>query len=421
MSKKEKKSKMLSFDKLRTGLGIDDELVDTANIKEAEDDSHQIEVKIDAPLIERKSIVENGTTFIDITDQYSFNEPEPVFNAKNTIDQPESIPLEQKKRIKTFNEIFSDFLKLFVPVKADSGNEKARKLVMDFAIIIIICCVIGIVSTILESSEHSNGKGELTGQNAMVDQFDDNMYAKAWKQAYAQSSGVGFPEGMDSKYAYLYYVNQDLVGWLRINNTDLDVQIVQSDNNDYYLNRDFYKNSSQYGCPFMDYKNNIQTLNDNTIIYGPNMKNNLMFATLNQYLTIDGYKSAPIIEFSTLYGTYNFKVFAAFISSGSPSTDYGFNFATTDFISDAKFSEFINEVKIRSIINTDISVQTDDKIITLVTSSQEFKDAKLVVMGRMIRENESADVDVSNATLNSSPKYPQAWYDKNGVNNPYSY
>ena len=148
------------------------------------------------------------------------------------------------------------------------------------------------------------------------------------------------------------------------------------------------------------------------------MPNNLLFATLDQYRTVEGYKNAPLIEYSTLYETYTFKVFAAFIATDNPASDGGFYFDTTDFVSDAKFSEFINEVKMRSIFNTDISVQTDDKLITLVTDSNEFEGAKLVVMGRMVRNNETADVNMDAVTVNTSPKYPQAWYDNKG-NNPF--
>ena len=418
MSKKENNNKMLSFDKLRTGLGIEGELPEIKTEVKNENVSVQPERIVETHKFEGKSIVENGKTFIDITDQFTFNESEPRRNiefAQATADN-QITSVVPKKRIKTFKELFADFIKLFVPVKGDSGKDKIQKVAMDIAIVLIICCIIGIAGVFVEHQQNSIGAGN---QIATVDKLQNNKYAEAWKDAYAQSSGTVFPAGMNSKFAYLYYVNQDLVGWLKINNTNLDVQIVQSDDNDYYSSRDFYKNSSQYGCPYLDYKNHTQSLDDNTIIYGPYMSNNLMFATLEQYKTVDGYKKSPLIEFSTLYETYTFKVFAAFISTSNPMEDNGFSYTGTDFISDAKFSEFINKVKAKSIINTDVSVQTDDKIITLVTSSNEFEGARLVVMGRLVRENESLEVDVDSATLNTSPEYPPAWYD-NKSNNPFA-
>ena len=41
-------------------------------------------------------------------------------------------------------------------------------------------------------------------------------------------------------------------------------------------------------------------------------------------------------------------------------------------------------------------------------------------MGRMVRENESTEVNIDDVTLNTSPKYPQAWYDKKGESNPFA-
>lgn len=414
MNNKENNNGMLSFDKLREGLGIDEisteETKDNAitNDIPVGDDSNK------AYTGEGKSVVENGTTFIDITEQFTFNEIPIIKEAEDLPlqDIPDTPILPDKKRVKTFNEMLGDFIKFFVPVRDDSGKEKIRKVAMDFSIILIIACAIGIAGIFIEQQNaSSSGAG-----SASVDMLENNKYAKAWEEQYAQSSGTVFPSGMNSNFAYLYYVNQDLVGWLKINNTNLDVQIVQSTDNEYYSSRDFYKNSSNSGCPYLHYKNSTQELDDNTVIYGPYLQNNLLFATLDQYRTVEGYKNASLIEFSTLYETYTFKVFAAFISTDNPVSDGGFNYATTDFISDGKFSEYINEVKLRSLFNTDISVQTDDKLITLVTDSNEFEGARLVVMGRMIRDNETTDIDMDSVTLNSAPKYPQAWYNNKDYN-----
>ncbi len=404
MSEKENKDNMLSFDKLREGLGIEGELPKLKTDIIVEESMTHPQKSVKQPVAEGKSVVENGKTFIDITDQYSFYEVNPVTDVE-IISVPEDLketPAVPKKRLKTFNELITDFLKQFIPVRDDSSKEKIRKVAMDISIVLIICCIIGIIGSIDEFRQTSVNSGNLSGQTAAVDKLEDNKYAEGWKNAYAQSSGTGYPTGMNSKYAYLYYKNQDLVGWLSIDNTNLDVQIVQSKDNEYYLTKDFYKNSSQYGCPYLDYRNVAQGLDDNTIIYGPYMANGLMFKALDQYKTVEGYRNAPLIEYSTLYKTYTFKVFAAYELKGNDAADNSFNYAITDFISDAKFLEFINEVKSRSIFTTDVSVQTDDKILTLVTTVDDGSGDKLVVMGRLVRENESTDVDVSGAKANNA-------------------
>ena len=91
----------------------------------------------------------------------------------------------------------------------------------------------------------------------------------------------------------------------------------------------------------------------------------------------------------------------------------------TDFSTDERFSKFTDELKKRSVIDTGITVQPDDKLLTLVTCTYEFNDARFVVVGRMVRENEKPEVDTSNATLNTNPKFPQAWYDAKGLTNPF--
>ncbi len=114
-------------------------------------------------------------------------------------------------------------------------------------------------------------------------------------------------------------------------------------------------------------------------------------------------------------------VFAAFVTNSNVSDDdnYMFNIMVTDFSTDEKFTGFVEEAKKRSIINTGVSVQPDDKLITLVTCTYDFDDARLIIMGRLLRENEEPTVDTSAASLNTSPKYPQAWYDVKNMENPY--
>ncbi len=419
-------NEMLSFDTLRENLGISEEElveikkeVDEASAKNTdsvEEADKPVEKIVETPVVEGTRITENGKTFVDITSQYvSTEEPVAVEEKK---EEPK--PVVKKKRIRTFNEIFADFFGSFLPRREDSPKEKVRKIVMDVSVIAIVCCAIAFGKYAIDYKAQVDSNDDIKEQLVQTDTLDENKYVEAWQELFAQYPDIRFPEGMDIKYSYLFAVNQDLVGWLKIANTSLDVQVVQSKDNDYYLNRDFYGKKSRYGCPYVDYRNDVKELDDNTVVYGHHMSDGLMFSNLDKYKTLQGYKESPLITFSTLYDTYTFKVFAAFISTDSPATDGGFNYTVSEFSSDAKFTEFIDEVRLRSLFNSDVSVQTDDKIITLVTCSHEFEDARLVVMGRMVRENESTTVNVAAATVNTSPKYPQAWYDKKNLQNPYA-
>ena len=437
MNNNENNNEILSFEELRKKLGMDEPPKTEVKSEKTEqpiestpvtdDIFTQIEQSLnettETETNEPKQVVENGKTFVDITEQYVKKETiiETETQQEEIVEKTETAKLK-KKKVRTFNEIFSDFFKGFIPLKKDSTKEKFRKIIMDAAIITIIGCCFAFADLYVERQVQLQQKEEIDNTIVDTNDFDDNQYVEAWQDVFAKYPTIQFPENMNLKYSYLYAVNQDLVGWVRIDNTNLDVQVVQSNDNDYYLNRDFYGKTSRYGCPYLDFKNDSKYLDDNTVIYGHHMTDGLMFSNLDKYKTLEGYKESPIIEYSTLYETYYFKVFAAFISNAKVADDNGnfFNFIVTDFVTDEKFTGFVDEVEKRSIFKTDVNVQPDDKLITLVTCSYEFDSARLVVMGRLLRENEDKSVLVDEATLNTSPKYPQAWYDAKNMTNPYA-
>lgn len=433
----ENNNEVLSFEELRKKLGMDDKTMTNSNVntvfsdlandigsveENKSDKNTDIISQIEEGLNKVESnasaeFSENGKTFVDITSQY-VNKEADVEIKENTVDKAQ---VTEKKKVRTFNEIFSDFFKGFVPLKKDSAREKIRKIVMDISIVAIIGCCFAFVELYNQWVEQKNIQEDLSNKVVNTDDMNENQYVEAWQELFAQYPDITFPEGMNLKYSYLYAVNQDLVGWLKIDNTNLDVQIVQGEDNDYYLRRDFYQKSSRYGCPYLDFKNDPKYLDDNTVIYGHHMTDGLMFSNLDKYRTLEGYKESPIIEYSTLYDTHYFKVFAAFVTNSDVADDdnYMYNIMVTDFSTDQKFTSFVEEAKKRSIIDTGVSVQPDDKLITLVTCTYDFNDARLIIMGRLLRDNEEPTVDTSMASLNTSPKYPQAWYDANNMENPY--
>ena len=106
-----------------------------------------------------------------------------------------------------------------------------------------------------------------------------------------------------------------IAGWITIDGTDLNYPVVQCEDNDYYLTRNFYGKKERHGVPYVDYRNDIKELDFNTILYGHNMKSdNQMFSELEKYH--EGteartyYRKHPIISFDTVYEKLNWKIFA---------------------------------------------------------------------------------------------------------------
>lgn len=244
-----------------------------------------------------------------------------------------------------------------------------------------------------------------------------------WAQIKEDYPNVLFPANIQLKYAKLYGENQDFVGYISIDKFNLNLPVVQTNNNDTYLKKNFYGSNTKYGCPFVDYLNNMSYnhLDMNTVIYGHHMNNGTIFGALDKYKTITGYKSAPVISFNTVYRDYKWKVIAAVITNGHSKDDNGylFPYTFTNLSSSSKMSAYLSELAQRSLYDTGVDVLPTDKLLTLSTCSHEFEDARFVVVARLVRPGESADVDTSRVVVNSKPRYPQAYYNKKGMTNPY--
>lgn len=183
-------------------------------------------------------------------------------------------------------------------------------------------------------------------------------------------------------FSTLQEINKDTVGWLTVNNTRIDYPVVQAKDNDYYLKRDYYQNKNRHGWIFMDYRNNPDELNENTIIYGHNLANQTMFGTLRYALNSYWYKKSAnqIITFNTPNENMKFQIFSIYTI---PTTnDYlDITFPTTD-----AYQAYIDLVKGRSIYDFNIEVTTGDKILTLSTCANG-NDKRLVIHAKLIKES----------------------------------
>lgn len=237
-----------------------------------------------------------------------------------------------------------------------------------------------------------------------------------------ENPDIVFPDNIQLKYAKLYAENQDFVGYLSASGSDIDFPVVQGVDDDEYLEMNFFGEYTKYGCPFMTFRNDPKNLDRNTVIYGHNMKDGSLFATLEQYLTLEGYKQAPVISFNTLYQDFNFKIISTMITNIKPEDDNGYVFPYywTNLNSTLNYTAYLNQISQRSLYDTGVNVLPTDRLLTLSTCYDEFEDARLVVIARLVRPGESAEVNTSRAVENESPRFPQAYYDEHGMTNPYA-
>lgn len=224
--------------------------------------------------------------------------------------------------------------------------------------------------------------------------------------------------------------NNDTAGWITVGGTSINNVVMHTDNNDYYLNHDFYGNYSQPGTVFADYRCVVNdhdfNQSDNIILYGHNQANGTMFGTLQRYKItkqntskFDFYLEHPTFKFSNLYNEYTYKIIALFVVEVEEKHVRDGNvFDYQNYIrfgsKEKTFEEFMEKITERSEIITGVDVQKGDKFLTLSTCSNEFEPSRFIVIGRRVRDGESEEVDTSLARLNPDVKEPDWNYIYNG-------
>lgn len=187
-------------------------------------------------------------------------------------------------------------------------------------------------------------------------------------------------ENNDINLYELYQQNNDLIGWIKIDNTNIDYPVMQTRNDEeYYLKRNFYKNYSSYGTPFMASSCNINS-SENIIIYGHHMNNLQMFGILEKYKSKDFYKEHRAIKFYTLDGLQEYEIFAVFKTALYQKNTFKY-YQNIEFENEADYNNFINNCINRSFYKTGIKPVHKNKLITLSTCEYSTKDSRLVVVG----------------------------------------
>lgn len=186
-----------------------------------------------------------------------------------------------------------------------------------------------------------------------------------------------------NSYNKLLEVNPDMVGWLTVPGTNVDYPIVRSSDNSFYLTRNFYKEDDYNGWVFMDYRNNIDEFDSNTLIYAHNrFTSGVMFGTLPNLRKKNWFEKEEnnYITFNSLYQNMTWRIFSYY--SIKVTNDYSF----TNFSSDEDYQKFLDMLIARSARKFDVNVTTDDKILTLSTCLED--DKRFVVHAVLIDDNE---------------------------------
>lgn len=224
------------------------------------------------------------------------------------------------------------------------------------------------------------------------------------------------------RFKPLIEINNDIKGWIHINNTVIDYPVLQDSNlesrNNFYLRHDYQKNYSRHGSIFIDSFCDFEKSPQNIILHGHHMRDGTMFANLLKFSDLDFYKSTPIITFDSIYEFANFKIISIFKTNTKPEQGEIFNYLISCFSGKESFLNYVYNVKIRSLIDIPVDIKDDDQLITLSTCSYEFDDFRTVIVARKIRDSEDISVDTQSAKVSENPLMPDCWYKRYGGSAP---
>lgn len=181
----------------------------------------------------------------------------------------------------------------------------------------------------------------------------------------------------DAGYASLYRQNHDFIGWITIKDTKVDYPVMQNKKEpEYYLRRNFKKEYSLAGTPFMDAASDIKKPTSNWMIYGHNMKNGTMFEDLLDYSDREFYEKHKYIIFNTIYENADWEVIAAGKTQIYKSGYKGFKYYQHPAInSKQEFEEYIKGVTDLSEIDTGgVTAVYGEQLLTLSTCSYHLND-----------------------------------------------
>ena len=241
-------------------------------------------------------------------------------------------------------------------------------------LIITIMCIIGIIY----SGYHIIEWYKNTSENKKLKKdISKNIEVIKDKETKEEKYNIDFES--------LKQQNPDTVGYIKVNNTNIDYIVVKGKDNDYYLHHNFNKEWNIAGWIFADYKNRIDETDRNIVIYGHDTKDGSMFGTLreSQNQEWQSKKENQIITFVTEKNQYKYQIFSTYIIEPE---EYYIN---TDFISVEAYKDFINTIKSRSTYNYNVDVDENDKILTL--SSCTPSGTKRVVVHAKKIDNQSSN------------------------------
>ena len=214
----------------------------------------------------------------------------------------------------------------------------------------------------------------------LQDGTDDNSPIINYK-----NDDLELPEVLD-EYKKLYNSHKKLIGWLKIDDTNIDYPVMQTNNNEYYLEHNMNQEKDRNGALFLDKDCDVVKRSTNLIIYGHHMKSGRMFGNLDDYESEKYYKKHPIIQFDTIYEKGTYEIMYVFRSKVYSEGEVVFKYYQfIDCYSEQEFESNMQEMAALSLYDTGVTAEYGDQLLTLSTCDSTVDDGRFVVVAKKIK------------------------------------
>ncbi len=258
------------------------------------------------------------------------------------------------------------------------------KLIFLFLILLFIFSIYNIINWIIDNGKTNQQIKKIT-QKIEITETKDNentniiepekqepLNSPYWSYIKMPLINVDFSE--------LKEINSETIGWINFPGTNINYPFVQAKDNNYYLSHSFDKSINKAGWIFLDYRNNLDNLDKNIIIYGHSRVNNTMFGSLRNTLKESWFNNIDnhIIRLSTEKENTIWQIFSVYTI---PETN---DYIITNFNDENEFNKFINLISSRSIYKFTSNITSNDNILTLSTCYKTNE--RIVVHAKLIKK-----------------------------------
>lgn len=264
-------------------------------------------------------------------------------------------------------------------------QEKRRKLTIALCSLVAAGCLIA-----FSLSSLNDYKTERDTQQ-MIDWKDQaaESIAESTTESGPQYTLDEAPETREvlDEYINLLNKNKKLIGWLKIDDTNIDFPVMQTSDNEYYLNHNLNQEYDRNGTIFMDKDCDVLKPSTNYIIYGHHMKSGKMFGKLDKYQDQKYCEEHKYIQFDTIYEKGTYEVMYVFRSRVYSEEEIVFKYYQfIDADGEQQFDSYMEEMASMSLFDTGVTAEYGDQLLTLSTCDYQEKNGRFVVVAKKIKE-----------------------------------